>query len=89
MYCSVIRTSMTMSSKYSARTSAPPSYSFEGALPSPPPQPEGELAPKPFGDVVRIDIYVNERYSPRLGFSPKGLMLSDRGPFSTSDGSAR
>ena len=38
--------------------------------------------------VREVDIYENERYSPILGWSSKGLLITDRSPFSTKDGAS-
>ena len=39
------------------------------------------------GDLRQIiEIYENERYSPRLGFALQGLLIADRKAFSNQDG---
>jgi len=59
-------------------------YSFEGCIPEVSPIPEAIVEPATYPRTVTV--YLNERYSPRLGFCTKGLILGDRGAFSDNDG---
>ena len=52
--------------------------------PNPPPVYEASLQPQTF--IRTVHVYENERYSPRLGFSSKSLLVLDRGAFSSNDG---
>jgi len=55
---------------------------------SEPPAGTPTYVPHPPGDGIKrvVDIFENHRYSPRLGFAAKGLLLTDRGNFSTDEG---
>ena len=38
---------------------------------------------------VTLELFENERYSPRLGFAAKGLLIADRNNISSADGSTK
>lgn len=56
---------------------------------TPPVYREPEYEASPLMSPMTIELYENERYSPRLGFCAKGLIIGDRGNFSNGDGSWR
>lgn len=52
-------------------------------------EPICESFPDPREIRIVIELFENERYSPRLGFSSRGLLINDRGIYSNDDGSMR
>jgi hypothetical protein len=55
-----------------------------GPPPDMEPQIDTSLYPRQI--VKAVELYENERYSPRLGFSWKSLLVLDRGTISNDDG---
>jgi hypothetical protein len=57
----------------------------------PPPvlEPISEPIPDPSSVRLTVELYENERYSPRLGFTCRGLLINDRGMFSDDNGGVR